>query len=67
MSTKVLIMHLDLGIGGAENLVVQLACSLKTIGCDVAIMTSHHDVNHCFEETKPNGEFEMSLLLRKFE
>lgn len=55
MAAKVLIIHLDLGIGGAENLIVQVATTLQDIGCEVALLTSHHDINHCFEETKPNG------------
>ena len=52
---KVVIIHLDLGIGGAERLVVNTAVCLKDIGFDVSIFTSHHDCNHCFEETKENG------------
>eukprot|EP01039_Chlorochromonas_danica_P002367 gene2367-2599_t len=56
LSAKVLMLHLDLGIGGAENLVVQVASSLQDLGCSVTILTSHHDINHCFEETKPNGK-----------
>lgn len=48
-------LHLDLGIGGAENLVVQIACTLQHMGHHVTIVTSHHDLNHCFEETKPSG------------
>lgn len=49
-------MHLDLGIGGAEQLVVNIACMLKDSGHKVTIFTTHHDVNHCFEETKPDGK-----------
>eukprot|EP01031_Cornospumella_fuschlensis_P034327 gene34327-41547_t len=52
---KILMLHLDLGIGGAENLVVQVACCLQKMGYEVDIYTTHHDVNHCFEETKPDG------------
>jgi len=53
---RVVLIHLDLGIGGAERLVINTAICLKDIGYDVSILTSHHDNNHCFEETnKDNG------------
>lgn len=52
---RILILHLDLGIGGAEQLIVNIATLLQELGHEVTILTSHHDVNHCFEETKPNG------------
>ena len=45
--------HLDLGIGGAERLVVNLALGLHQDGQDVHLFTTHHDPTHCFEETKP--------------
>jgi hypothetical protein len=40
---------------GAEQLIVNVATSLKELGHDVLILTSHHDQNHCFEETKASG------------
>lgn len=52
---KVVILHLDLGIGGAEQLIVNVATVVKELGHEVVLLTSHHDKNHCFEETKPNG------------
>lgn len=52
---KIAIIHLDLGIGGAERLVVNIALCLKRMGHDVRILTSHHDKKHCFEETAPGG------------
>ena len=52
---KIVLIHLDLGIGGAERLVINTSISLKDIGNDVTIITSHHNNNHCFEETKHNG------------
>ncbi len=57
MSKKynIVVMHLDLGIGGAEQLIVTISRSLLEMGHNVEIITSHHDVNHCFEDTKPNG------------
>jgi hypothetical protein len=53
---RVTILHLDLGIGGAEQLIVNVATVAKELGHDVLLLTSHHDPRHCFEETKPNGE-----------
>ncbi len=52
---KVTIVHLDLGIGGAEQLIVSIASALLKLGHEVTILTSHHDNKHCFEETKPDG------------
>lgn len=43
-------------LGGAEQLIVSIGCSLKKMGHDVTIITSHHDHNHCFDETKKNGK-----------
>ncbi|UXI18999.1 Major facilitator superfamily domain-containing protein 6 [Sarcoptes scabiei] len=45
-------LHPDLGIGGAERLIIDCAIALKDSGHLVSIFTSHHDLNHCFEETK---------------
>lgn len=51
---KIVIVHPDLGIGGAERLIVDAAVALIEHGNDVVIYTSHHDPNHCFPETKSN-------------
>lgn len=48
---KIAIVHPDLGIGGAERLVVDAAMELASHGHNVRIFTSHHDRNRCFEET----------------
>ncbi|KAL9937856.1 hypothetical protein V8E36_003401 [Tilletia maclaganii] len=45
-------IHPDLGIGGAERLVVDAALGLQARGHDVSIFTSHHDTKHCFEPTR---------------
>lgn len=50
---KVGFFHPDLGIGGAERLVVDAAMALRNKGCDVKMYTSHHDPSHCFPETAP--------------
>lgn len=39
------------GIGGAEQLVINLAISLKNKGHSVKLYTPYHDKAHCFKET----------------
>ena len=48
---RIVFLHPDLGIGGAERLVVDAALALKSKNHDVTIVTSHHDSGHCFAET----------------
>ena len=45
-------MPIDHVTGGAERLVVDAALSLQNRGYNVQIYTSHHDLQHCFVETK---------------
>lgn len=52
---RIAFIHPDLGIGGAERLVVDAAVGLQDLGHDVEIFTSWHDPNHCFEQTR-DGE-----------
>lgn len=54
-------MHLDLGIGGAEQLIVNVAKLLQEKEHEVTIFTTHHNTSHCFEETKPDGKSMYSL------
>ncbi|ORZ16984.1 alpha-1,3/1,6-mannosyltransferase ALG2 [Absidia repens] len=49
---KIAFIHPDLGIGGAERLVVDAAVAAQSKGHQVTIYTSHHDPTHCFEETR---------------
>lgn len=51
---KIAFLHPDLGIGGAERLVVDAAVGLQNLGHTVAIFTSHCDKTHCFEEVSSN-------------
>ncbi|KAI1316772.1 Alpha-1,3-mannosyltransferase-like protein [Mortierella claussenii] len=51
-SLRVAFIHPDLGIGGAERLVVDAAVGLQNLGHKVVMYTSHHDPAHCFEETR---------------
>lgn len=49
----VIFIHLDLGIGGAEQLMINLA--LATLPHKVSIFTTHCNQNHCFKEVCKNG------------
>ncbi|PSR96413.1 Alpha-1,3/1,6-mannosyltransferase [Actinidia chinensis var. chinensis] len=48
---NIAIVHPDLGIGGAERLIVDAAVELASHGHNVHIFTAHHDRARCFEET----------------
>ncbi|KAK4120023.1 glycosyltransferase family 4 protein [Parathielavia appendiculata] len=51
--TKTIVfLHPDLGIGGAERLVVDAAVGLQKRGHRVVIFTSHCDPAHCFDEAR---------------
>lgn len=49
---SVVFFHPDLGIGGAERLVIDAALGLQNQGHKVVIYTSYRDVKHCFDEAK---------------
>ena len=49
---KIIFVHPDLGIGGAERLVIDAAVGLQSSGHKVTILTSYCNKDHCFEETK---------------
>ncbi|KAJ2808615.1 Alpha-1,3-mannosyltransferase-like protein [Coemansia guatemalensis] len=51
-SLSIAFVHPNLGIGGAERLVVDTALSMQQRGHRVVIYTMHHDISHCFEETR---------------
>lgn len=57
----VVFFHPDLGIGGAERLVIDAAVGLQNRGHKVTVFTSYCNPNHCFDEAR-DGTF--SLLLR---
>lgn len=51
--TKTIVFfHPDLGIGGAERLVVDAAVGLQKRGHKIIIYTSHCDPKHCFPEAR---------------
>uniref|UniRef100_UPI00398F3913 alpha-1,3/1,6-mannosyltransferase ALG2 n=1 Tax=Pristiophorus japonicus TaxID=55135 RepID=UPI00398F3913 len=52
---KVVFLHPDLGIGGAERLVLDAAAALRRRGCQVQIWTAHHDPARCFAESREPG------------
>jgi len=52
MKLNVVFLHPDLGIGGAERLVVDAAVAMKEAGHAVRFVTNHHSAAHCFEETR---------------
>lgn len=62
---KIAFLHPDLGIGGAERLVVDAAVGLQECGHEVVIYTSHCDRTHCFEEIK-NGSLKVEVLGDQF-
>ncbi|KAJ8040516.1 Alpha-1,3/1,6-mannosyltransferase ALG2 [Holothuria leucospilota] len=49
---NVIFVHPDMGIGGAERLIVDAALALQNRKHNVKIYTAHHDASHCFEETR---------------
>lgn len=46
-------MHPDLGIGGAERLVVDAALALNDLGHHCTIYTAHYDPARSFREVAP--------------
>ena len=49
---SIVFFHPDLGIGGAERLVIDAAVGLQNLGHKVTIFTSHCDATHCFDEAR---------------
>lgn len=52
---RIVFVHPDLGIGGAERLIIDAAVGLQNRGHKVTIFTSHCDPQHCFDEAR-DGE-----------
>lgn len=57
---KIAFVHPDLGIGGAERLVVDAAVGLQELGHKVVVYTSYRDEKHCFPETR-DGTLEVRV------
>src|ERR1700716_3257000 len=49
---NIVFFHPDLGIGGAERLIIDAAVGLQRRGHRVVIYTSHCDPSHCFDEAR---------------
>ena len=49
-------LHPDLGLGGAERLVVDAAAGLRGLGHGVVVFTSHYEPSRSFAETR-SGAF----------
>lgn len=49
---NIIFFHPDLGIGGAERLVIDAAVGLQNLGHKVVVFTSHCDPSHCFDEAR---------------
>jgi alpha-1,3/alpha-1,6-mannosyltransferase len=49
---EVAMFHPDLGIGGAERLVLDIASSLQSRGHNVTLYTSYFDPDRCFEDAR---------------
>jgi len=62
---RVLFLHPDLGIGGAERLVCDAALALQKKGHKVSFITTYHDPGHCFPETR-DGTFPVTVAANWF-
>jgi alpha-1,3/alpha-1,6-mannosyltransferase len=58
---RIAIVHPDLGLGGAERLMVDAALWLQQAGHQVTVLTTHHDPERCFDETR-NGTLDVRVL-----
>lgn len=58
---RVILIHPDLGIGGAERLVVDAGVALQYYQHKVSFVTNHHDKDHCFIETR-DGTFPITVV-----
>ena len=57
----ILFFHPDLGIGGAERLIIDAAVGLQNRGHKIVMFTSHCDPKHCFDEAR-DGRVELKVL-----
>ena len=54
-------LHPDLGLGGAERLVVDAAAGLQRLGHSVVVFTSHYEASRSFAETR-SGAFPVRVF-----
>ncbi|KAJ8918342.1 hypothetical protein NQ315_008035 [Exocentrus adspersus] len=57
---EIAFIHPDLGIGGAERLVLDVASALSSEGYGIRFITNHFDENHSFDELK-NGQYSVEV------
>lgn len=57
---EIAFIHPDLGIGGAERLVLDVAGALSSEGCKIKFITNHFDKSHSFDELK-NEEYPVEV------
>jgi alpha-1,3/alpha-1,6-mannosyltransferase len=62
---KIVFFHPDLGIGGAERLVIDAAVGLQNLGHTVTIYTSYCDPTHCFDEARDGKLFVSHTSFRR--
>ena len=60
---SVAFIHPDLGLGGAERLIVDAAVALVEKGHDVTVYTSHFDPKRCFSEAKAGGPLDGRVVV----
>ncbi|GAX76448.1 hypothetical protein CEUSTIGMA_g3893.t1 [Chlamydomonas eustigma] len=58
---RIAFLHPDLGLGGAERLVVDAATELVKNGHHVDMYTTYYDPTRCFEETRGSGGFSVTV------
>lgn len=70
---RIAFIHPDLGLGGAERLIVDAACGLKKADHHVTMFTTHHEPGRCFTETQDGtlsvhvyGDYFPRTLFNKF-
>lgn len=62
-SRRICFVHPDLGLGGAERLVVDAAVGLQNLGHKITILTSHCDSSHCFDEARDGKPISVYTIL----
>lgn len=62
---RIAILHPDLGIGGAERLIVDIALALQSQAHQVDVYTNFHDPKRCFDETR-NGQLNVFVACSWF-
>lgn len=58
--SKIAFIHPDLGIGGAERLIIDMANALVD-EYEIMFLVNHFDPNHCFDELK-DGSYEIKTF-----